>query len=197
MYLRPQYNFEINFAEVSDSGPDSDAWHEGLFDMVLNNRLGVYIRFIPAIPGLEETWPPTEAVYSDTTPSGLRKQLLLEAEYVVMPSEQWQGTTRTIGTKDAGGNEAAPEGMAPVVVFFVAPAEFDLYCAERERLCTWESEEQAKAGRNLIEDLGPEYRLPAFIKDRMIQSPYLEDRALYCLKRKRLADGTVVPEEEE
>lgn len=192
MYLRPQYNFEINFAEVSDSDLDPDAWDEGLFDMVLNNRLGVYIRFMPAIPGLEQAWPPTEEVYNDTTPAGFRKQLLLEAEYVVMPSDEWQGTTRTTGTE-----ASATDGIPPVVVFFVSPADFDLFCAERERLCTWESEEEAKNGRNLIDALGPEYSLPAFLKERIIPSPYLTDRALYCLQRKRNPDGTVVREEGE
>ncbi|WP_286912542.1 hypothetical protein [Flavobacterium sp. UBA4197] len=53
-----------------------------------------------------------------------------------------------------------------------------------------------KSGKRFMEDLEKEYKLPGFLKNRIINAPYLSDEDLSYLKRKRDKNGNVIPMED-
>lgn len=53
-----------------------------------------------------------------------------------------------------------------------------------------------KLRRGSVENLEKDYKLPKFLKNRIINSPYLSDQDLSFLKRKRDENGNIIPMED-
>ncbi len=72
MHLIPKYNFNISFLEEVDNDLYSEDLVADIFDVIMNSRLGIYIKFIPEIDRIDEKWP-FDFEYDDSTTQGLKK----------------------------------------------------------------------------------------------------------------------------
>ncbi|UUC44416.1 hypothetical protein [Flavobacterium cerinum] len=194
MHVSPKYDFEISFLEEIDKELYPEDLVTGIFEVIMNTRLGIYVRFIPEIDGIDEKWPFDFVDYDETTIQGIRKLLLLESVYVVTPSDKWKGETKKINKEFIAKcfDVADIENMRDVVVFFISKADFELYENEKEKMSVSDPHIKDNRYKNFIANLEKEYKLPVFLKTQIINSPYLSDEELFLLMRKRDEKGNIV-----
>lgn len=193
MHLIPKYNFNISFLEEIDNDLYPEDLVIDIFDVIMNSKLGIYIKFIPEIDGIDEKWP-FDFEYDDSSIQNLRKMFLLESKYVVTPSDKWKGKTKKISKEFIAKCFHADDGekIQDVIVFFISKEDFELYKNEKEKISTFDMDSEDKLHPKFIDDLEKEYKLPGFLKNRIINSPYLSDEDLSYLKRKRDANGNII-----
>jgi len=198
MHVIPKYNFSISFLEEIDNELYPEDLVIDIFDVIMNSKLGIYIKFIPEIDGIDERWPFDFVKYNAPTIQGLRKIFLLESKYVVTPSDKWKEETKILSKEFIAKcfHIEDLEKIHNVIVFFISKEDFELYKNEKEKISICDMAAEDKSGKRFIEDLEKEYKLPGFLKNRIINAPYLPDEDLSYLKRKRDKNGNVIPMED-
>jgi hypothetical protein len=189
MHLIPKFNYELSLSDYEDNLFYNPGTTEDILTVSLNNRFGIHVNFIPQIKGIENQWP-FDYEYDLDSVEGTRKEILLESKYVVMDSEKYKQTEKILYKKDLAEMYKVSEDKInhEIVVFFVSKKEFDFYYKELNEMFYFEG-----SIINLFtEDLEKKYELPKFIKNRIVNSPYLSDSDLNILKRERDTNGNVV-----
>ncbi|WP_299684601.1 hypothetical protein [uncultured Dokdonia sp.] len=119
--------------------------------------------------------------------NNIRKVALLDARFVVTPSEKYQGKEMIISAldrKEKYGKELEKTGLhiykhndVDVIIFFVSKNEFSHFDDELDEIFT--TDENLTVGdKTLIESLEKKYDIAKFIKDRVIKSNYLSKEEL-------------------
>jgi hypothetical protein len=197
MHLIPKYDFNISFLDEADNEEYPEDLVIDIFDVIINSKLGIYIKFIPEINGIDEKWP-FDFYYDHSTVQDLRKLFLLESKYVVTPSNKWKGETKILSKEFVAKCFQIEdiENMRDVIIFFISTEEFELYKNEKEKISVYNLDGDDKLSRGSVENLEKDYKLPKFLKNRIINSPYLSDQDLSFLKRKRDENGNIIPMED-
>jgi len=193
MHLIPKYNFNISFLDEVDNEVYPEDLVIDIFDVIVNSKLGIYIKFIPEIDRIDEKWP-FDFDYDDSTVQNLRKLFLLESKYVVTPSNKWKGETKILSKEFVAKcfQVEDMENIHDVIIFFISKEDFELYKNEKEKMSVYNLDLDDKLSQGSVENLEKEYKLPKLLKDRIINSPYLSDQDLASVRRKRDKNGNII-----
>lgn len=154
-----------------------------IYYVALNKAISVAL-----IPSIEE-WPPTFPP-NDETAENVRKAVLLEQRYAISPRRTATAEALVLEADYVSQQLELPalNEQCRVITFPVSPKIFEQFCNEAKML---QSEIDLQSPDNTIENLKTRFALLQFIDATIIKSPYLSDRELQVIKRRRLSDGTV------
>lgn len=66
----------------------------------------------------------------------------------------------------------------------------------KEKMSVYNLDGDDKLSQASVENLEKEYKLPKFLKNRIINSPYLSDQDLASVRRKRDENSNIIPIED-
>ncbi|WP_066439424.1 hypothetical protein [Chryseobacterium sp. CCH4-E10] len=123
--------------------------------------------------------------------------MLYGAPYNVLPYNEWAGTVRTIEPQVKNAIvKSDPESAFTdkSMLFFISEEEYEIYKLEAQNIpqlnLLEEYREYETISKTSTEDLEKFMKVPVFIKEKII--PYLNDRDLYSISRKKDENGKVI-----
>ncbi|WP_294223245.1 hypothetical protein [uncultured Chryseobacterium sp.] len=177
---------------AEDFGPDK---MQGIFKLTLGLHFPE-ILFLERIENVSTSWPPYIDYRMIESAEDIRKALLLEKSYIVLPCNEWAGQVKILEPENKNPISSDPETYYGYksVIFFITEQEYETYKQEAKKIEEL-NDLEVKRGYDVIsqthtEDLEKYMKLPIFIKEKII--PYFNDNDLYNIGRKRDQEGNVV-----
>ena len=192
MKISSLYNFRLTHGSIDSTF--TEELTKGLFNIFLQRN--IKITFIPFIDNIDD-WP-FEYKYDEDSKESAWKSILLESRYIITPSKKMNGLDKRLSREDLlkyfeiNDDELRSDYKVPTV-FFISEKEFELFSEEAEQMFDdMEFYEHPNVWNTFVDDLEKKYELPKFIKNRVVNSPYLSDYELDKLRRKRDSNGNIV-----
>lgn len=201
---KKEFNYILYYSDSKNEQDDlhyyaEDFGHEkmrGIFKLTLGLHFPE-ILFLPKIENLHEAWPPHFNYRAMQSTKDICIGLLYGAPYIVLPYNEWAGTVRTIEpqVKNAivqSDSESAFTDKS--MLFFISEEEYEIYKLEAQNIhqlnLLEEYREYETISKTRTEDLEKFMKVPVFIKEKII--PYLNDRDLYSISRKKDENGKII-----
>ncbi len=171
----PQFDFPVSVRhQIWEEEPDVSALYQGIFDLILNHEIGVM--FVPEFEKNAREWPPRLPDNIDEIKTEREARLISVAlsKYSVTPDSSLAGQEEIIARE---GRDSPTQG----IIFYVTPQEFETFSAELSELADQMPAVHSAIKISEIENL----EVAKFILFRALTSPYLSEKELEKLGRKR------------